>query len=451
MVDGLIWEDGRFGGGGNSFGVLLRRLRIAAGLTQEGLAEQSGLSVRTISDLERDKTSRPQRSSVRLLARTLGLEREQAEEFHRTAHAPFLGRPGSAARVGAASNTAGGAQRRHDVFSELPADVPFFIGRLQVLRRLCATLAPDASMAADRPRIVNITGAPGAGKTALGVHVAHRLKDQFSDGHIYVDLQFKDGSGVCTDEIPSRILRSLGARSVPAGLEEQCALLRALLASRQVFLLLDGVVDEAQVRPLLPGVGRSVVVLISHRKLHAIDCRWSVRVPGFTNRESRDYLAGLFGTDRMAADSEGVRELVACCAGNPLALRIAGSLLAARPYVQPRDLAALLADPRKRLDHLVIGDLSVRDSVRKGYNNLTPDQRSGLQALSRVSPNAITYTEIPALLGRPAYESRALLADLVDAGLVHTNGVAAGSALKYRVDDFMRSYVLGHCEMLDAG
>ena len=36
-----------------SFGDLLRGYRVAAGVTQEELAERAGLSVRAISDLER--------------------------------------------------------------------------------------------------------------------------------------------------------------------------------------------------------------------------------------------------------------------------------------------------------------------------------------------------------------------------------------------------------------
>src|SRR5215469_9135362 len=51
----------------------LRGQRIAAGLTQEDLAERSGVSVRTIADMERGRTRRPYPSSVRALIRALGL------------------------------------------------------------------------------------------------------------------------------------------------------------------------------------------------------------------------------------------------------------------------------------------------------------------------------------------------------------------------------------------
>ncbi len=51
-----------------TFGDLLRRYRLAAGLTQEGLAERAQVSPRAISDLERGQRTRPWRDTVQLLA-----------------------------------------------------------------------------------------------------------------------------------------------------------------------------------------------------------------------------------------------------------------------------------------------------------------------------------------------------------------------------------------------
>src|SRR4051812_20517894 len=56
-----------------AFGELIRRFRLAVGLTQEELAERSGISARSVSDFERGLTQRPQRETVRLLADALGL------------------------------------------------------------------------------------------------------------------------------------------------------------------------------------------------------------------------------------------------------------------------------------------------------------------------------------------------------------------------------------------
>src|ERR1700680_1144386 len=55
-----------------TFGGLLHALRIAAGFTQEQLAESSGLGIRTIRDLERGRVRRPHRESVGPPATALG-------------------------------------------------------------------------------------------------------------------------------------------------------------------------------------------------------------------------------------------------------------------------------------------------------------------------------------------------------------------------------------------
>jgi len=69
----------------STLAVLLRGARQQARLTQEELAERSGLSVRTISDLERERVRRPQRHSLRALTRALGLADQRLDELLRTA------------------------------------------------------------------------------------------------------------------------------------------------------------------------------------------------------------------------------------------------------------------------------------------------------------------------------------------------------------------------------
>ena len=56
-----------------AFADLLRRYRLAAGLTQEELAARAGLSPKGISDLERGARTRPRRDTIALLADALGL------------------------------------------------------------------------------------------------------------------------------------------------------------------------------------------------------------------------------------------------------------------------------------------------------------------------------------------------------------------------------------------
>jgi DNA-binding XRE family transcriptional regulator len=78
------------------FAVLVRQLRDAAWMTQEELAEKSGLSPRTIQAVERGQVRRPHRESVRLLAKALGLHGPAKAEFEAAA------RKGSQAPAGSA-------------------------------------------------------------------------------------------------------------------------------------------------------------------------------------------------------------------------------------------------------------------------------------------------------------------------------------------------------------
>src|SRR3954464_6832386 len=66
-------------------GDLLRRYRVASGRTQEELAEASGVSARSISDLERGLLRRSRKDTIHLLADALALAREGRPRFEAAA------------------------------------------------------------------------------------------------------------------------------------------------------------------------------------------------------------------------------------------------------------------------------------------------------------------------------------------------------------------------------
>src|SRR3978361_1924075 len=67
---------------GPGFDAVLRRHRVRAGLTQEELAVRAAIGVRTVRDLERGRASRPQRTTVELLAAALQLTGGGQDQFH---------------------------------------------------------------------------------------------------------------------------------------------------------------------------------------------------------------------------------------------------------------------------------------------------------------------------------------------------------------------------------
>src|SRR2546421_3485630 len=127
------------------FGTLLRRYRVAAGLTQEELAERARLSVRTIGDLERGASHAPRKDTVELLAQALAL-------------AP----PERAALAEAARglSTAPSSLPLPDVPSS-----PALVGRTDVLALL------EQHLSGQGPPALLLAGQPGIGKTRL-LHAA---------------------------------------------------------------------------------------------------------------------------------------------------------------------------------------------------------------------------------------------------------------------------------------
>src|SRR5215472_12033535 len=152
----------------------LRQQRVAAGLTQEDLAERSGVSVRAIADLERGRTRKPYPSSVRALARALGLPDETGSDLV----ARYRAERGGAADPGSADTRLAGtgpadtgpaavAGPAVTVPRQLPTQVPHFAGRAGELALLDSVLdeaASDHAAGTTGVVISAIGGTAGVGK-----------------------------------------------------------------------------------------------------------------------------------------------------------------------------------------------------------------------------------------------------------------------------------------------
>jgi predicted ATPase/DNA-binding XRE family transcriptional regulator len=126
-----------------SFGLLLRRLRQAAGLTQEGLAERAHLSVRAVSDLERGLNLRPRKDTLALLAEALALNPADAAALETAAHPPS------------------GRQSARDTRPLPAAAVPPLVGRTEELALL------ERHLGGEGPPLLVLAGEPGIGKSHL--------------------------------------------------------------------------------------------------------------------------------------------------------------------------------------------------------------------------------------------------------------------------------------------
>jgi tetratricopeptide (TPR) repeat protein len=259
---------------------------------------------------------------------------------------------------------------------ELPPVADGFVGRSRELAWLRGRLLPAGTRPGTVP-IVVIHGTGGVGKSALALEVAHVLAAEFPDGQLFAGLRgYVDGlAPLDPAEVLARFLRSLGLadREIPAAVEEAAGRYRSRLAGRRVLVVLDNVRDSAQVRPLLPGAATCAVLVTSRAPLPDLDGADQLRLGHLEPDEAAALLARLAGPARVAAEPEATAVLASACDHLPLALRIAGGRLAARPGLSVRALADRLASTHDRLDELRIGDLAVRASLQLSYRNLDAD------------------------------------------------------------------------------
>lgn len=209
--------------GPSSFGTMLRHGRVAAGLTQEALAERSGLGVRSIQGLERGETQ-PRRDTLRRLSAALQLSAEQFAAFARAGQpAPRLRHPPSpnSGAVGRDRATAPG--RRHN----LPLQLTTFVGRERELGQLTERLHST--------RLLTLTGTGGCGKTRLALQVAAvaAAADEYADGVWLVELAALADPGL----VDQSVAAAVGVPEAPG--QPIRATLLTELGPRQLLLIVD--------------------------------------------------------------------------------------------------------------------------------------------------------------------------------------------------------------------
>ncbi|MEU9117873.1 BTAD domain-containing putative transcriptional regulator [Streptomyces sp. NPDC048483] len=306
--------------------------------------------------------------------------------------------------------------------AQLPPDIADFAGRAEAAAHLVSALRGASGGRA--PVVATLSGLGGVGKTALAVHVAHTVRAHFPDGQLYVDLQGTDLAPAGSSSVLTHLLRALGVAesAVPDGVEQKAALYRSLLADHEVLVLLDNARDSAQVRPLLPGAPGCAVLVTSRARTLPLPGAHRVDVEVMDEGEALGLLGAIVGAERVAAEPDAARELVAACGGLPLAVRIAAARLASRPGRAMADLVARLSDERRRLDELRVGDLGVEAAFRGGYEALGPGLAHAFRAFALCGMPTFCRGAAAALLDTTDDEAEAAVEMLVDAGLVELHG-----------------------------
>jgi DNA-binding SARP family transcriptional activator/tetratricopeptide (TPR) repeat protein len=321
--------------------------------------------------------------------------------------------------------------------AQLPRASATLIGRDDELKKLDGLLAAHH----DGGLVLVVTGPAGVGKTALALHWAQTVREDFPDGQLYVDLHGYDpnqeplGAG----EVLSRFLRTLGVPSpdIPVTAEERSALFRTLIADRRMVVMLDNARGSTELLPLLPGPPSCVVVtsrrrlvgLVAHAEarlveLDMLDVDASVAVVG--------RIAGRDGTEAAA-----LRRLAVLCDGLPLALRIAAARLAVAPTLRVAELVAELDDEHGRLAALGLEDedSTVRAALDASRRALSP-LPARLLALLGLHPGPDVTAFVVAAMARVRVgEAQRALDALTAANLLSVNEPG-----RYGAHDLVRVY-----------
>lgn len=403
------------------FGALLKRYRLAAGLSQEALAARASLSTRAVSDLERGLSRAPRYDTLDLLTRAMDLSAEQRAALF------------AAARPAVPSEDTKGAP-----LHVLPLPPTPLLGREQEVAQALGLVRERGV------RLLTVTGPSGVGKTRLALEIAHDLRAHaaFADGLAWVDLTvLRDPSLV-----PQMVAQALGLREqANRPFSEQ---VRAFLQDKQCLLLVDNfehVLSAADfVADLLVSCPRVQVLVTSRAPLHLRAEQQLVLTPLtlaaavtlFRERAQRmqPHLAAADGA--VAAICERVDRL-------PLAIELAAA------HVRVLSLPVLLERLSDRLRFLRGGarDLperqrTMQEAVAWSYHLLPSIHQRWFRALS-IFTGGYTLAAAEAICGGEepiaADEGLSTIAALVDASLVQVEDTGDGLP-RFRLLEVIREY-----------
>ncbi|MFI7034932.1 BTAD domain-containing putative transcriptional regulator [Microbispora rosea] len=331
------------------------------------------------------------------------------------------------------------ARPRPPVPAQLPPDLPHFVGRTAEVARLDAVLAGAASMT-----VCCLSGTAGVGKTTLAVHWAHRVWDRFPDGQLYVNLRGFDPDAAPVDPFDA-LRRFLGALNtpperIPQDSDALVGLYRSLLAGRRVLVVLDNARDAEQVRPLLPGGARCLVLVTSRDPLTglvAAEGAQPLTIGLLSPGEAREMLAARLGAPRLAAEGEAADDLVALCARLPLALAVLAARAATEPDLPLADLVARVRGAGAELDPFGGEDRAtdVRGVFSWSYRTLGAPAARLFRLLALHPGPDVSTRAAAALAGLPHGRAGDLLTELARAHLVTENLPG-----RFALHDLLRAY-----------
>jgi predicted ATPase/transcriptional regulator with XRE-family HTH domain len=415
---------------------LIRNRRVSAGLTQEDLAEKAGISVRTISDIERGLRRSVYRDTAERLADAFDVGDAEKDDFVSVARGqreaykppgPHVDRRGEPSAQG-----------------HIPLPPTPLVGREREVEILLGAFRDGII------RSITLVGPGGIGKTRLAAEAAVQARHIFRDGVFFVPLSSTDDS--------ARVVPVVGEA---LGMAEPEALsvadISRHLGPAAILLVLDTfehVIDAAEAVAELLTLCDHLTLLVTSREPLRIRGEQVVAVPplGLPPEGSTDlssWASGRLLLERASAakadlviDEESSAVLADICRrldGLPLAIELAASRVRHLPLMTLRDqLDSRLSVLTRGGADLPRRQRTMRAAIGWSYDQLEAEERSLFRSLS-VFAGGWTFEAVEPVRTASEGDVVETLSALVDKSLVVLTG-AEGRAARYLMMDVIAEF-----------
>ncbi|HEY9613946.1 tetratricopeptide repeat protein [Allocoleopsis sp.] len=331
-----------------------------------------------------------------------------------------------------------------DPLHQLPADLPDFTGRQEELERaiaLLTTATPSGEAAqeasASHVGITAITGMAGVGKSALAIHVAHQLKQDFPDAQLYVNLRGTESQPLAPLDVLAGFLRAWGMDdpSMPDELTERSQLYCSFLAGKRVLVVLDNAHDSVQIRPLLPDSSSCAVLVTSRKRLAALEEATLLDLDVLPEPEALELFQRLIGVERTQAEPEAAQQIIHLCGRSPLGIRLTGGTIRNHPQWRLEDYVLDLTQEQQRIAQQRLSHQDVRASFASSFKQLDEISARLFRLLGLLRGQNFSPTIAAALLEFEPVTAEQFVKYLVDLQLLEPASVG-----RYCLHDLVRLF-----------
>ena len=316
---------------------------------------------------------------------------------------------------------------------QLAPDLADFVGRESQIEKVLETMRSGGEAA-----ISAFAGLGGVGKTALAVHVAHRLKDDYPHGQIVVQMRGTDDEPLEPADAMARVIHAFEPEArLPDDLDELSPIYHHVLDGRRVLVLLDNARDAAQVRPLR--VKGPSGLIITSRGTIALEGLQGINLEKMSLGEANELLKETAGSGRTnGAQRKMIGQL---CGRLPLALRVAGTFLSVYRGWSVDEYIEELTDERTRLGRLKQDDLDVEAVLGLSARQLVREdaELAGRWQMLSVMVSDFDRPAAAAVCDMSDAEARDDLERLAEGSLLeYARKATRKQAARYRFHDLMR-------------